>query len=163
VPYQTFETADGRVVIAVGNDRQFAKLMAMIGLDALARDPRFATNGARVVNRDALIAQLVEPVRAHTTAFWLDALAKAGVPGGPVRSVQEALTAPETVARGMVRHVDHPTAGALDLIGSPIRMLETPVVDPVAPPLLGADSASVLGGMLGYSDNEISAAAGART
>ncbi len=160
VPYQTFETADGNVVIAVGNDRQFRQLMAIIGFDTLADDPRFSTNGARVINRDALIVLLVEPVKRHTTQFWLDALEKAGVPGGPVRSVREALDAPEARAREMVRTVDHPIAGKVDLIGSPLKFAGTPVTDPVPPPLLGQHSAEVLRDLLGYSDDQIRAAAG---
>ena len=162
VPYQTFETADGVVVIAVGNDRQFAVLMGILGADSLATDPRFATNGARVVNRDALIERLIPEVRARTTSWWLDALAKAGVPGGPVRSVAEALSSPEAQARKMVRRVAHPAAGQIDLIASPLKLSGTPVTDPVAPPLLGEHSADVLGRLLGYSVDEISAAAGGR-
>ena len=160
VPYQTFETSDGNVVIAVGNDRQFRILMGMIGLDALAVDPRFATNGARVVNRDVLIDLLVGPVKTQTTEFWLDALAKAGVPGGPVRSVREALDAPEARARDMVRTVVHPAAGQVELIGSALKLAGTPVVDPVAPPLLGEHSAAVLGDLLGYTEDQITAASG---
>jgi crotonobetainyl-CoA:carnitine CoA-transferase CaiB-like acyl-CoA transferase len=160
VPYQTFETADGNVVIAVGNDRQFRILMGMIGLDALADDARFATNGARVVNRAALIDLLIGPVKAHSTAFWLDALAKAGVPGGPVRSVREALDAPESRARDMVRSVAHPAAGQVEMIGSPLKLGGTPVTYPVAPPLLGEHSDEVLGKLLGYSPEQVTAAAG---
>ncbi len=160
VPYQTFETADGNVVIAVGNDRQFRILMRMIGLDALADDARFATNGARVVNRAALIDLLIGPVKAHATAFWLDALAKAGVPGGPVRSVRETLDAPESRARDMVRSVAHPVAGQVEMIGSPLKLGGTPVTDPVAPPLLGEHSDEVLGKLLGYSPEQVTAAAG---
>jgi crotonobetainyl-CoA:carnitine CoA-transferase CaiB-like acyl-CoA transferase len=160
VPYQTFETADGNVVIAVGNDRQFRILMRMIGLDAIADDPRFATNGARVVNREALIDLLIGPVKAHSTAFWLDALAKAGVPGGPVRSVREALDAPESRARDMVRSVAHPAAGQVEMIGSPLKLGGTPVTDPVAPPLLGEHSNEVLAKLLGYSPEQVTAAAG---
>ena len=162
VPYQTFETADGVVVIAVGNDRQFAILMGMLGADSLAADQRFATNGARVVNRDALIGRLIPEVRARTTSWWLDALATAGVPGGPVRSVAEALASPEALARNMVRRVVHPAAGQVDLVVSPIKLSGTPVTDPVAPPLLGEHSADVLGHLLGYSIDEVSAAAGGR-
>jgi crotonobetainyl-CoA:carnitine CoA-transferase CaiB-like acyl-CoA transferase len=161
VPYQTFVTADGNVVIAVGNDRQFAVFSAMIGLGALAQDPRFATNAARVMNREALIALLAPQVARQTTAHWLGALAEAGVPAGPVRSVTEALQAPEARARDMVRTVAHP-AGAIELIGSPLKFSETPVIDPVAPPLLGEHSQAVLGGLLGYSAAQVSAAAGVR-
>ncbi len=162
VPYQTFQTADGHVVIAVGNDRQFRAFVALIGLVALGTDERFATNAGRIVNRDALIAQLAPEVVKRTTADWLQILAQAGVPGGPVRSVQDALTAPEAVARAMVVKVPHPTAGEVPLIASPLKFSATPVAAPVAPPLLGADSADVLSGLLGYDAAQIRAAAGDR-
>lgn len=161
VPYQTFETRDGHVVIAVGNDRQFRAFAALIGLAALGSDERFATNAARIVNRDALIDILAPEVRKEPTARWLEILAEAGVPGGPVRSVLDALTAPEARARGMVQRVAHPTAGEVPLIASPLRFSDTPVVDPVAPPLLGEHSADVLGRLLGYDAAMVRAAAGA--
>ncbi len=162
VPYQTFATADGHVVIAVGNDRQFRILMGLLDLDDLSSDARFATNGARVINRDALIPLIAPPIAGHTTAWWLETLAKAGVPGGPVRSVHEALTSPESIARDMVRHVPHPKAGEVSLIGSPLKLSGTPVTEPVAPPLLGEHGDAVLGELLGYSPDQITAAAGAR-
>ena len=160
VPYQTFQTLDGVVVIAVGNDRQFRLLMDMLGEGALAEDARFATNGARVVNRDALIERMIPLVRQQTTDWWLAALANAGVPGGPVRTVKQAFESVEARARDMVVRVPHPKAGDVALVASPIKMSGTPVVDPVAPPLLGADSASVLSALLGYSTEEIRAVAG---
>ena len=162
VPYQTFETADGHVVIAVGNDRQFKLLCGLIGRDDLGSDPRFQTNAGRVVHRDPLIAALVPVVKTQTTAWWLETLAEAGVPGGPVRSVGEAFAAPEAVERGLVTRVPHPTAGEVPLVASPLRLSDTPVVPPVAPPLLGADSDAVLGGLLGYSPEQVRAAAGGR-
>lgn len=160
VPYQTFKTMDGHVVIAVGNDRQFKTFAALIGLGALGTDPRFATNAARVVNRDALIDLLAPEVAKQPTARWLEILAAAGVPGGAVRSVSEALSAPETAARAMVRHVAHPTAGEVPLIASPLKFSGTPVTSPVAPPLLGEHSADVLGRLLGYNAARVSSAAG---
>ncbi len=160
VPYQTFETRDGHVVIAVGNDRQFRALCMLIGLDALGSDVRFATNAGRIENRDALIALLAPEVFKRTTQNWLDILAKAGVPGGPVRTVQQALTSPEAVAREMVVTVAHPTAGEVPLIASPLRFSGTPVTYPVAPPLLGQHSADVLSALLGYDEAQVRAAAG---
>lgn len=160
VPYQTFATVDGHVVIAVGNDRQFRALMAVLGLDPLSTDPRFATNSARIGNRNALIEIIAPPIAEYTTGWWLDTLAKAGVPGGPVRSVHEALTSPESIARAMVRHVPHPKAGDVALIGSPLKLSGTPVAEPTAPPLLGEHSDAVLGALLGYSPEQVRAAAG---
>jgi crotonobetainyl-CoA:carnitine CoA-transferase CaiB-like acyl-CoA transferase len=160
VPYQTFETADGHVVIAVGNDRQFRAFVSLLGMAELGTDDRFATNAARIVNRDALIALLTPPVAAKNTSYWLDILAKSGVPGGPVRSVNEALHSPEAQARDMVRHVVHPTAGDVPLIASPLKLSGTPVTEPVAPPLLGEHSADVLRRLLGYNAAAVRAAAG---
>jgi crotonobetainyl-CoA:carnitine CoA-transferase CaiB-like acyl-CoA transferase len=160
VPYQTFETADGHVVIAVGNDRQFRAFVSLLGMAELGTDDRFATNAARIVNRDALIALLTPPVAAKNTSYWLDILAKSGVPGGPVRSVNEALHSPEAQARDMVRHVVHPTAGDVPLIASPLKFSGTPVTEPVAPPLLGEHSAAVLRRLLGYDAAAVRAAAG---
>lgn len=155
VPYQVFDTADGRVVIAVGNDRQFAYLCTdLLDRPDMPADPRFGTNGARVANREPLLAILAPLVAEKSTAFWLEALRRVGVPTGEVRSVGAALTAPETVARGMVRTVAHPTAGEVSLVASPLKLSGTPVAEPVAPPLLGQHSTSVLA-TLGYSDAEI--------
>lgn len=156
VPYQVFDTLDGKVVIAVGNERQFAFLCSLLDRPDLPADPRFASNASRVAHREALIASLSPLLATKPTAVWLDGLRRLGVPAGEVRSVGAALTAPETLARDMVRTVPHPTAGEVSLIGSPLKLSGTPVVEPVAPPLLGQHSASVLTG-LGYSEAEIEA------
>lgn len=156
VPYQVFDTSDGRVVIAVGNDRQFAALCAMIGHDEVAADPQFARNSARVENRDALLALLTPMVKRQATQWWLEQLRKAGIPCGEVRGIGAALCAPETLARGMVTTVPHPTAGEVSLVSSPLKLSGTPVVPPRAPPLLGEDSALVLAA-LGYSDERVAA------
>lgn len=154
VPYQLFDTADGQVVIAVGNDGQFVAFARVAGQPALAADARFATNAARIGNRSALLAAIAPLVAARTTAWWLDVLLAAGVPAGAVRGVGEALAAPETAARGMVTEVAHPSAGAVRLVASPLKLSRTPVVPPVAPPLLGADTAAVLA-ELGYAHGAI--------
>jgi crotonobetainyl-CoA:carnitine CoA-transferase CaiB-like acyl-CoA transferase len=161
VPYRTFDSADGRFVIAVGNDHQFGILCRdLLDRPELAIDPRFATNSARVSNRDALSAILEPLVAQRPTQWWLASLHHAKVPCGAVRPMCEALGAPETLARGMVQSMGHPTAGTVSLIGSPIKLSETPVIDPVAPPLLGQHSKQILSEMLGYDDAMIAAAAG---
>ncbi len=161
VPYQTFATSDADIVIAVGNDRQFGFLCTkLLRRPDLADDPRFGVNAARVVNRVALLAILEPLVAAQPSAYWLAGLREAGVPCGTVRTVREALEAPETLARDMVQSIPHPTAGEIKLIGSPLKFSGTPVVVPVAPPLHGADSAAVLGELLGYNAAQIAAAAG---
>jgi len=156
VPYQVFDTSDGRVVIAVGNDRQFAALCKMIDESEIAADPRFAKNSARVENREALIALLCPLVEREGTQWWLDALRKAGIPCGEVRGIGAALQAPETLARDMVSTVQHPTAGEIRLVSSPLKLAGTPVVPPTPPPLLGADGAAVLAS-LGYGKGQVAA------
>jgi crotonobetainyl-CoA:carnitine CoA-transferase CaiB-like acyl-CoA transferase len=122
----------------------------------LASDSRFATNSARVTNREELIAELIPLVRRHSTAWWLEGLRSVGVPTGAVRAVGEALAAPETAAREMVATVPHPTAGAVRLVASPLKLSRTPVAKPTAPPLLGQDTDQVLQS-LGYDESAIDA------
>jgi crotonobetainyl-CoA:carnitine CoA-transferase CaiB-like acyl-CoA transferase len=161
VPYQTFETADGRIVIAVGNDHQFGILCRdLLGRADLASDARFATNAARVQHRGELIPLLEPLIAAHPSEWWIAALKTAKVPCGEVRPMKEALSAAETLARGMVQSVSHPLAGTVPLIGSPLKLSGTPVVAPSAPPLLGEHSAEILGGLLGYDAAMIACAAG---
>ena len=161
VPYQTFKTADESIVIAVGNDRQFGHLCRdLLSRPDLADDDRFATNSARVGNRNALVAILSPLIAEHPSEWWLAALKRVGVPCGAVRPMKAALTAPETLARNMVTSVAHPLAGSVRMIGSPLKLADTPVVEPKAPPLLGEHSVEVLGELLGYNATQIAAAAG---
>lgn len=161
VPYQTFPTSDHDIVIAVGNDRQFGYLCRdLLKRPDLAEDPRFATNALRVQNRDALIPELRTLIATKPSAWWLDQLKRVGVPCGAVRPIAAALAAPETIARQMVTSVVHPLAGSVKMVGSPLKLSDTPVVEPKAPPLLGEHSAEVLGGLLGYDAAQIAAAAG---
>lgn len=154
VPYQLFGTADGEVVIAVGNDGQFRAFCVLLERPDLAADARFATNAARIANREALLAQIVPRIAVRSTGWWIEQLHAAGVPSGEVRGVGAALAAPETLAHGMVADVPHPSAGSVRLVASPLKLGRTPVVEPVAPPLLGADTAAVLA-ELGYASDEI--------
>lgn len=149
VPYQLFDTRDGRVVIAVGNDAQFGALCALLERRDLAADGRFARNADRVVNRVALLGEIEPLIAARDTGWWLSGLRAAGVPAGAVRGVGEALAAPETIARDMVSRVAHPRAGEVALVGSPLKFGRTPVVAPVAPPTLGQHSRALLA-ELGY-------------
>ena len=154
VPYQLFAAQDGNFVIAVGNDRQFASLARLIGLPDLADDPRFAVNSARVANRAELIPLINERTAAKTRSQWLDGLRSVGVPCGEVRSVSEAVNSAEAQARGMVSLVPHPTQGDIRMVSSPLQLLGTPVAAPVAPPVLGQHTASVLQA-LGYDTQAI--------
>jgi crotonobetainyl-CoA:carnitine CoA-transferase CaiB-like acyl-CoA transferase len=120
VPYQTFEAADRTFALAVGNDSQFGKLCAAIGREELAADPRYATNPARVENRDELVAELERVFSERPADEWVEAIRKAGVPCGPVNTIPEALSDPHTASSDMLRELEHPAAGLLCLLASPV-------------------------------------------
>jgi len=156
VPYENFESADGRIILAVGNDRQFASLAKLLGQPELAADDRFTKNAGRIVNRDALLAIIKPLIARHTTAWWLEQLPVTGIPGGEVKSVSRAVESEEAQARGMVATVAHPSAGEVRLMASPLKLTGTPVRTPQAPPLLGQDTDAVLE-ELGYPADTINA------
>lgn len=145
VPYQTFAAADGAIVIAVGNDRQFTALCRVLGRPWLSRDVRFRTNSSRVMHRDSLVAIISEIVADFPRAHWISLFQDAGVPCAAVRTVGEALSAAETTAREMVVPVKHRRAGPIRLVASPMRLSRTPVVPPEAPPTLGEHTDAVFG------------------
>lgn len=156
VPYQAFDTADGRMVVAVGNDRQFAIFCRdLLGRPDIAADPRFAKNSDRVRNRDALLELLCPLMKEWGSDHWLAGLRAAGVPAGEVRTVTAALQAKEAAARGMVTRISHPTAGEVNLVASPLKLSGTPVRPPEAPPLLGQHTDAVLRTVLGLSGQAI--------
>lgn len=148
-PYQTFDALDGQVVVAVGNDAQFRRFCRILGVDALANDPRFATNAARSKNRAELTPTLAAAMKAKPRRHWIDAMLAGGVPGGAVRDVKEALDSEEARARRMTREVPHPLAGTVKLMGSPHNFSDTPVREPTAPPTLGQHTDEVLKEVLG--------------
>lgn len=137
VPYQAFATSDGHLVVACGNDRLYQALCHLLGREDLAEDPRFATNPLRVVNRAELVPVLQEAFRQRSTAEWLPNLRAAGIPCGPINQVSQAFNAPQIRERGLVWECDHPTAGKIKLVGSPMHLSETPTRLYKAPPLLG--------------------------
>ena len=146
VPYQVFETSDGHVIVAVGNDAQFARFCDILDRADLARDARFATNPARLENRDALIALLSELVLRRGKDELLDAMERAGVPGGPVNTVPEVFETDQVAARNMKLSVPHPLAasGAVELIGNPINFSQTPVTYRRHPPTCGEHTEEIL-------------------
>jgi len=140
VPYQSFETADGHIVVAVGNDTQFAHFCEVLGLDALITDARFFSNEARVLHRDQLIPLLAERIATGESQQWLAGFEAHNVPAGPINSIAEAFEQPQVAAREMVVNVPHPDNAALQLVGSPIKLSRTPVTYTRPPPSLGQDN-----------------------
>lgn len=157
VPYQTFQTRDGWIIVAVGNDGQFRKFVEAGGRPELADDERFATNPSRVRHRDTLVPILSEMVKARGKADWIGALEAAGVPCGPINDLDEVFDNEQVVARGMQVSLPHPCGADVKLVRNPIRMSATPPDARTAPPLLGAQTEDVLRDMLGYDDVRIAA------
>lgn len=155
VPYQTFQTRDGWIIVAVGNDGQFRKFVEAGGQPGLADDERFATNPSRVRHRDTLVPILAEMVKARDKADWIGALEAAGVPCGPINDLDEVFDNEQVVARGMQVSLPHPSGADAKLVRNPIRMSATPPDARTAPPLLGAQTDDVLRDMLGYDDAKI--------
>jgi formyl-CoA transferase len=157
VPYQVFACAGGHVIIAVGNDGQFAKFCDAAGRPEWARDPRFATNAARVRNRDALVPLIAELVRARSQREWLDALEARGVPCGPINRLDQVFADPQLVSRALRRDLPHALAGHVPQVVAPLKLSATPLGYDRAPPLLGEHTAEVLSQRLGLSAERLRA------
>ncbi|HYC03694.1 MAG TPA: CaiB/BaiF CoA-transferase family protein [Azospirillaceae bacterium] len=156
VPYQTFRAADRWIVLAVGNDEQFRKFCGFAGRPDLAADPRFATNRERVRNREAVVAEVADLISARPAADWLAGLEPLGVPCGPINDLAAVFDDPQVQARGMRISMEHPAhGGPVDLIGSPIRMSETPPNYRHPPPTLGQHTAEVLSDWLHLEGGEL--------
>ncbi|MGE0043271.1 MAG: CaiB/BaiF CoA transferase family protein [Vicinamibacterales bacterium] len=144
VPYETFGVADGDLVIAVGNDDIWRRFAEAIGLGDLAGDERFATNRARVTHYDQLKPELDRALARRTRADWIARLNRARVPCGSVRDVGEVLDDPQLAARGMIETLLHPAVGAMHVVGTPLRLSETPAAVRTAPPTLGQHTDAIL-------------------
>jgi len=155
VPYQTFETADGDVILACGNDNLFRKFCEVAKCEPLADDPRFATNGKRVEHRGELTAILAEIMAKRTTREWVEALEAAGVPNGPINTIEQVFTEPQAIARGLKLELPHPLAGNVALTRSPMRFSATTLEHNRPPPLLGEHTDEILRNELGLADAEI--------
>jgi crotonobetainyl-CoA:carnitine CoA-transferase CaiB-like acyl-CoA transferase len=156
VPYQAFEAADGHVILAVGNDAQFARFCAIAGHPEWAGDPRFARNADRVRNRDVLVPLIAYAMRMRVRADWLAALEAGGIPCSSVNDIDEVFADPQVRARGLQVAVDHPARDALPLVASPLRLSATPVRYRSAPPTLGQHTEEILR-EFGFSGEEIAA------
>jgi crotonobetainyl-CoA:carnitine CoA-transferase CaiB-like acyl-CoA transferase len=163
VPYQVFEvapSADGakdHVIIAVGNDTQFAKYCEVAGRPELATDPRFARNQDRVRNRAVLVPLLEGVMRTRPKAQWLSALEAAKVPCGAINNLAEVFDDPHVRERGMVTGWAHPLAPDLRLVSSPMKLSGTPVRTDLPPPLLGEHTQAVLQELLGWDAERVAA------
>ena len=163
VPYQVFAASDGHLIVAVGNDSQFRNYCRVIGLPELSDDPRFSTNPQRVQNRDALVPLLAERMATGERDFWLAELEAAGVPAGPINTLDQVYKDPQVQAREMWRELPHPTAGKVPVAASPLKFSDSPVQYRRPAPLLGEHTRQVLSERLGLSEEEIQALAQPRS
>lgn len=157
VPYQTFATQDGSIILAVGNDSQFKRFCEAAGIAGTGNDPRFASNALRIANREACIAAITPAMTRKTTAEWIAVLEPLGVPCGPVHRLDEVFANPQIGHRKMKVEVPHPLSGTVPLVANPIKYSRTPLSYDKPPPLLSQHTEDVLRGLLGKSDAEIAA------
>jgi crotonobetainyl-CoA:carnitine CoA-transferase CaiB-like acyl-CoA transferase len=155
VPYQPFSAADGEVILACGNDNLYRKFCEAAGCAGLASDPRFETNGKRVENRVELTRLLGEIFRKRSKKDWVELLDAAGVPNGPINDIAQVFAEPQVKARGVRIEVEHPVAGRLPMVASPMRFSGTPLEHRRPPPLLGEHTEEVLRELLGKGVGEL--------
>ena len=155
VPYQTFQTRDGYIIMAVGTDRQFKEFCTIIGVTELADDQRFRTNRGRVENRDSLIPLLVEPMKARSTAEWIEAFEALAVPCGPINSIDQVFADPQVKARELQIELAREHGTKTPGVANPIRFSKTPIEYDKAPPSLGEGTNRVLSEVLGLPASDI--------
>lgn len=155
VPYQTFKTQDGAVILACGNDNLFVKFCEAAGCVHLAKDPQFATNADRVKNRVQITEILNQIFLQRPTQVWVALLDKAGVANGPINTIEEVFREPQVLARGMKIELPHAAAGKVTLVASPMRFSETPIHHEMPPPTLGEHTDEILRQVLKKTDSEV--------
>ena len=156
VPFQIFEASDGWLVIGCAKEKFWQRLTEVIGMPELADDARFVDFAARYTNKDELLEILKEVLRTRSVSEWLEQLAKAGVPSGPIQDVPAALSDPHTLARGVLAETEHPHHGTIRQPVTPVRVGDHPTAESLSPgPALGADAPYVLKELLGYDDADI--------
>ncbi len=143
-PWQAFDTADRQLMVAIGNDRQFAQFCAALGLPDLPNDPRFTTNRQRMAHKPDLLPQLQRALRARPAQQWMDILAQAGISSGPLNDFGGVTEDPQIAHRAMLRQMPHPAAGTMPFVANPVNFSATPVTYSRPPPLLGEHTAEVL-------------------
>lgn len=153
VPYQVFPTADGHIIIAVGNDEQFARLVGLANAPELAQDQRFTTNPARVKNRDILVPILETLLKTRPSKDWLESLEVQGIPAGPINNFADIDADPQVQARGIFKTLSPDLRG----VANPMRFSRSELQDDRAPPQLGADTDEILRNILGLSETDLSA------
>ncbi len=144
VPYQAFQTADGHIILAIGNDAQYERFCDLAGCGELAADARFRSNSGRVQYRDSLVPQIAQIMLQKTSAAWLEALNDRGIPCGPINDIEQVFSDPQVRHRGMQLELDHPVAGKVASVANPIRLSQTPVEYQQSPPVLGEHTDDVL-------------------
>jgi formyl-CoA transferase len=155
VPYQSFKTADGAIILACGNDNLFNKFCEVAQCQHLAQDPKFSTNGQRVTNRVEITKLLAAIFNKKTTKDWVRLLDDAGVANGPINTIAEVFEEPQVLARGMQIELAHATAGKVTLVGSPMKFSATPITYETPPPALGQHTQEILEKVLHKSEAEI--------
>ncbi len=155
VPYQAFPTADGHIIIAVGNDAQFARFCEAIDRPDLAAEPAYADNSGRVNHREALVSAITETLAELNSKPLQAALDAAGIPWGPINTIEQLFADPQVVARGLRTDFDHPLAGSVPMVRNPIRYSKTEIDHDAPPPLLGEHTDAVLAELLNLDDDEI--------
>lgn len=154
-PYGDFDCADGKIMIAVGNDKQFVQLCHVLGCPELAQDERFATTSLRVEHKLVLLPIVAAILKQHSIAHWMPLLREAVVPSAPIYDFKQVYDDPQIRHRGLVKTLPHPLSGTLSMVGNPLNFSETPLEYTRGPPLLGQHTSEVLREVLGIDDQEI--------
>ena len=154
VPYQAFKAKDIYIIIAVGNDQLWVKFCKTVGLEEVMDDPKFATNAKRVENREGIIKIVGDLIATKNGDEWLSILTDAGIPCGPINTVDRIFSDPQVLHRQMLQELDHPKAGRIKVTGTPVKLSDTPGEIKSPPPSLGEHTHEILAG-LGYSDQEV--------
>ena len=155
VPYEVFPTADGHIILAIGNDGQFQRFCEVAGCAELAEEPRFKTNTQRIVHRAELIPLIAEVMRTRSKQEWIEMLEAATVPCGPINNMKEVFEDPQVRHRELRVDIPHPSGGVAPVVANPMRLSGTPVEYRLAPPLLGEHNDEIYRGLLGKSEAEI--------